>query len=396
MNRRLLTLAVLLLLVFPLLAACGNEAQAPGEAPGTESTSPPTSSSPVIGATATTAPTTGATAAAPGTESTSLPTGSGPTTEATTTAAPTVGATAAAPTGASTAAATMQATATSGGAGAGATGDKTITIGSKDFTEQLILGELYAQALEAKGYKVNRKLNLGGVAIVDKALTSGQIDMYPEYTGTALETVVKFKGDKLPSPEETYNIVKQFYAKRKPSMTLLKQANFENTYGIFVRKEVADQYNLRTLEDLAKASRNLTFASFGEFQNRADGLPNIKENYPGMNFGKTVLVNDLGLRYRAVQEDKADVGIGFTTDPQLADENLVVMEDPKQIWPPYYPVPIINTRYLQSHPDVEGVINAVSEKLTLDKMREMNRQAVEDQDEPVDIAGAFLEENGLK
>ncbi len=292
-----------------------------------------------------------------------------------------------------------EATAAGSGAEAAAaagSGEKTITVGSKDFTEAILMGELYAQALEANGYRVNRKLGLGSVQILDQALMSKQIDMYPEYTGTALETVVKYTGETPKTSEETYQIVNDFYAKRSPAQTVLQPANFNNTNGIVVRKEVAQKYNLKTLDDLAKASPNLIFASFSEFQERPDSFPRIKENYPEMNFKDVLLVNAIGLRYKALEEGKADVGIGFTTDGQIASQDLVVMEDPKNIWPFYYPAPVINTEYLQAHPEVEGILNAVSAKLDAATMQRLNATVDIDQEEPAEVAEKFLTDNGLK
>ena len=280
-------------------------------------------------------------------------------------------------------------------AGAASSGDKTITVGSKDFTEAILMGELYAQALEAKGYTVNRKLRLGSVQILDQALMSKQIDMYPEYTGTSLETVVKYTGETPKTPEETYQIVKDFYAKRTPALTVLQPANFNNTNGIVVRKEVAQKYNLRTLEDLAKASPNLIFASFSEFQERPDSFPRIKENYPDMNFKDVLLVNAIGLRYKALEEGDADVGIGFTTDGQIASQDLVVMEDPKNIWPFYYPAPVVRSDVLEKNPKMEEVLNSVSETLDAETMRELNAQVDIEQEDPDEVAAEFLQEKGI-
>src|SRR3712207_5679891 len=150
-----------------------------------------------------------------------------------------------------------------GGSGesGGGEGGPTITIGSKNFTEQFILGELYAQALEANGFNVEKKLNLGSEQIADKALQNGQIDMYPEYTGTALVATLDFPGNPadLKTPEETYQKAKELYAKRDPADTMLTPAPFNNSYGIFVRKDVAERGDLQTLADLAEASQDLTF-----------------------------------------------------------------------------------------------------------------------------------------
>ncbi len=401
MNKRVLTLVALLLLVFPLLAACGGEGtttttggdtteQSPTETDAVGDTPTETDAAeevPTVAATA--AATAGATVGATAGATAGATMGA----TAAATGAATAGATAAA-TGVATAGATAAATAASVGAPA-AGGDKTITVGSKNFTEQFILGELYAQALEAKGYTVNRKLNLGSEQIADRALQSGQIDMYPEYTGTALGAILKIE-DTPATPEETYNVVKEGYAKRNPSVTLLQPADFNNTYGIVVRREIAEQYNLKTLEDLAKASPNLIFASFSEFQDRADGFPNIQKNYPGMNFKDIVLVNSLGLRYAALEKGDADVGVGFQTDGQIASQDLAVMEDPKNIWPFYYPAPAVRTEYLEAHPEIRDILNSVSETLDLETMQELNALVDIEKEDPADVASDFLEEQGLK
>src|SRR3712207_4152685 len=240
-----------------------------------------------------------------------------------------------------------------GGSGesGGGEGGPTITIGSKNFTEQYILGELYAQALEANGFNVEKKLDLGSEQIADKALQSGQIDMYPEYTGTALVAIHGVEGKTPKTPEATYQRAKELYAKRDPADTMLTPAQFNNTYGIFVRSEVAEQNDLKTLADLAEVSPELTFISFSEFQNRSDGYPNMQKNYPGLEFGDVKIVNSIGGPiYQGVLQGEGDVGVGFTTDGQLASEELAVMEDPKGIWPFYYPAPVVRSDVLEKNP----------------------------------------------
>ena len=221
-----------------------------------------------------------------------------------------------------------------GGQGGGGGGGPTITVGSKNFTEQYLLGELYAQALETNGFTVERQLNLGSEQIADGALQDGQIDFYPEYTGTALVALLGYEGENPATPEETYEEARSRYAERDPADTMLPYANFNNNYGIFVRNDVAEQYGLQTLDDLADAAPNLTFATFSEFQDREDGYPNMVENYPGMDeFEDVITANDLGLRYQGVENGEADVGVGFLTDGQLTSPELMVLEDEKSIWP---------------------------------------------------------------
>jgi osmoprotectant transport system substrate-binding protein len=281
--------------------------------------------------------------------------------------------------------------------GSGGGGGPTITVGSKDFTEQFILGSMYAQALDANGFNGVAKLNLGSEQIADKALQNGQIDLYPEYTGTALVATVDYKGNPadLDTPEQVYEAAKKAYAERKPADTMLTPAPFNNTYGIFVRKSVAEEYNLTTLPQLGEASPKLTFISYSQFQNRKDGYPNIKKNYPAFDFEEIKIVNELGLRYSGLESGDGDVGVGFQTDGQLSSDQLVVMEDPKQIWPFYYPAPVVRSAVLEKYPKIKGILNEVSASLSVETMRELNGEVDLDQEDPEDVAKQHLEDEGI-
>jgi osmoprotectant transport system substrate-binding protein len=283
------------------------------------------------------------------------------------------------------------------GGSEGSGGGPAITVGSKNFTEQYILGELYAQALAANGFSVEKKLDLGSEQIADKALQNGQIDMYPEYTGTSLVAIQGTDASEVPeTPEATYQQAKNFYAGRNPADTMLTPAPFNNTYGIFVRKEVADQYNLKTLADLAEASPKLTFVSFSEFQNRADGYPNMQKNYPGLDFGEVKIVNSIGGPiYQGVLQGEGDAGVGFRTDGQLASDELVVMEDPKSIWPYYYPAPVVRSDVLEKNPKMKGILDRVSSSLDEETMRKLNSQVAIEQEDPEDVAAEYLQEKGI-
>jgi osmoprotectant transport system substrate-binding protein len=286
-----------------------------------------------------------------------------------------------------------------GGTDSGSSGGSgpTIVVGSKDFTEQFILGSMYAQALDANGFNGVAKLDLGSEQIADKALQNGQIDLYPEYTGTSLVAIVPFKGDPatLTTPQKVYEAAKKGYAERKPADTMLTPAPFNNTYGIFVRASVAKEDNLTNLQQLAEDSGNLTFISYSQFQNRSDGYPNIKKNYPAMDFKEIKIVNELGLRYAGLESGDGDVGVGFTTDGQLASDELVVMKDPKQIWPFYYPAPVVRSDVLEKYPKIEQILNEVSASLDVETMRELNGKVDLDQEDPEDVAAEYLEEQGI-
>ncbi len=286
--------------------------------------------------------------------------------------------------------------------GGGGNGDgPTVTVGSKNFTEQFVLAELYAQALEAKGFNVKRKTSLGSEQIADSALQtkkkdgSYDIDFYPEDTGTALVNLLDYKGEQPDTPKATYEEAKKRYAARKPADTMLTPANFNNNYGIFVRSNVAKERGLKALDDLAKASPDLRFASFSEFQDRSDGYPNMKKNYPALNFKDTIIANDLGLRYQGVTDDEADVGVGFLTDGQLNSDDLTVLEDKKSIWPFYYPAPVVRSDVLEENPEMEEILNSVSATLNVDIMRELNGRVELQQEEPADVAREHLEAEGL-
>jgi osmoprotectant transport system substrate-binding protein len=283
-----------------------------------------------------------------------------------------------------------------GGGGQGGGGGPAITVGSKNFTEQFILGELYAQTLEANGFTVKRQLNLGSEQIADGALQDGEIDFYPEYTGTALVNLLGYEGENPSTPEETYEQARSRYAERDPADTMLPYADFNNNYGIFVRREVADEHDLNTLDDLAEAAPELTFATFSEFQDRDDGYPNMVENYPGLeDFKDTIVANDLGLRYQGVENGEADVGVGFLTDGQLTSPELKVLEDEKKIWPFYYPAPVVRSDVLEENPEVEDILNSVTETLDVDTIRELNGRVDIDQEDPEDVAKDFLQQQGL-
>ncbi|MGH3144495.1 MAG: glycine betaine ABC transporter substrate-binding protein, partial [Rubrobacter sp.] len=220
------------------------------------------------------------------------------------------------------------------GGGEGSSGPK-VSVGSKKFTEQILLGEMYAQAFEDEGYDVERNLNLGSEQIMDKSLQDGTIDVYPEYTGTAYVAILKKPPESYPKTEqETYEQVAEFYRNREDTpMQMLEPAPFENNYGIVMLTKEANKLNIDTLDDLAAKSDQLIFSSYSEFQNRSDGYDNMKQNYPALDFKDIKIVNDLGIRYKALAEGEADVGIGFTTDGQLASPELKVIKDTKVIWP---------------------------------------------------------------
>lgn len=266
-----------------------------------------------------------------------------------------------------------------------------VKVGSKNFTEQLIVAEIYAQALEKAGIPAQTRPNLGATMIAHAALLKGEIDLYPEYTGTALAHVVK--GDLTGSADQTYRTVKDYYEKNL-HLTLLQPTRIDNGYAIIVLPETAAKYKLHTLSDLGPASGNLSFGAEGSFADRTDGLPGMSRVY-GIHFKEFRNLAKLGLRYSALTSKSIDVSFGFTTDWQIAQDKLVVLEDDKHLFPPYYLVPVIREDALARNPRIAGVLNEVGALLTNENMRAMNAAVERDKEEPQDVARRFLAQRGV-
>jgi osmoprotectant transport system substrate-binding protein len=268
---------------------------------------------------------------------------------------------------------------------------ETIKVGSKNFTEQYILAEMYAAVLENAGFTVERKINLGGTLIAHQALVSGEIDLYPEYTGTALSAVVK--GEMSTDADKVYTQVKDFYAKQF-NLTWLKPTGINNGYVIVVRQETAEANNLKSLSDLAKVSKTLVFGGGAEFPDRADGLPGLKRVYDA-EFKEFKQFAKLGLRYDALEQKDIDVANGAATDWQIGSKNLVPLADDKGLFPPYYVAPVVRQDVLKANPKVAEILEAVGTHLDNDKMRVLNAKVETDHEEARDVAVDFLKESGL-
>jgi len=268
---------------------------------------------------------------------------------------------------------------------------QTIKVGSKNFTEQFVLAELYAQALENAGFKVERKINLGGTLIAHKALTTGEIDMYPEYTGTALLSVVK--GEASSDAQAVYDKVKDFYSKEF-KVTWLAPTKLDSGYAIIVRPETAKQYNLKTLSDLGKVSKELVIGAGPEFADRKDGLPGFKATY-GAEFKEFKQFAKLPLRYEALAAKQIDVANGFATDWQIVKSQYTVLADDKHLFPPYFLAPAIRQEKLDESPKIAATLNAVSALIDTDTMRALNAKVEVDKEEPRDVAAAFLKQKGV-
>ena len=266
-----------------------------------------------------------------------------------------------------------------------------IKVGSKNFTEQYILAEMYAALLEDAGFEVERKINLGGTLIAHQALTTGEIDLYPEYTGTALSAVVK--GTMSTDAQKVYDEVKAFYAKEF-SLTWLQPTGINNGYVIVVRNETAEAEGLKTLSDLAKVSETLVFGGGAEFPDRADGLPGLKRVY-NAEFKEFRQFAKLGLRYDALSQKDIDVVNGAATDWQIGAQGLTALEDDKGLFPPYYVAPVVRQQALDANPKMAEILESLGSHLDNATMQVLNAKVETEHEEAKDVAEAFLKEKGL-
>ncbi|PZO81938.1 MAG: ABC transporter [Mesorhizobium amorphae] len=274
---------------------------------------------------------------------------------------------------------------------AGAAQAEPVKIGSKNFTEQFVVAEIYAQALEKAGIEVERRLNLGTTQIAQTAITTGEIDLYPEYTGTAQASVLK--GELSSDADKVYNEVKSAY-EQQFQLTWLQPTGINNGYAIITLPETAEKYKLKTLSDLGPVSKDLTFGAEAGFAERTDGLPGMKKVY-GIEFKEFVIFAKLGIRFPAVTDKQVDLSYGFSTDWQIADSNLVVLEDDKSLFPPYYLAPVVRQDTLAANPKIAEVLNKVAPLLDNEKMRALNAAVERDREEPADVAEKFLADNNI-
>lgn len=269
--------------------------------------------------------------------------------------------------------------------------DNKIVIASKNFTEQIILGNMLEQLIEAKtDIQVETNLNLGGTQIAYSALKKGSVDLYVEYTGTAYVNLLNIE-DGNTNPDEVYNIVNE-RLRSEEVVEFLNPLGFNNTYAIAIRKDTAEQYNLAKVSDLTPISGELLIGPTIEFSNREDGLLGLNKAY-NLNF-KAVKAVEGGLRYTALMNNESDAIDAFTTDGLLDKLGLVVLEDDKSFFPPYYAAPLIRMDTLEKHPELKEVLNMLAGKITDEKMRKLNFEVDVNGRDPKIVANEFLVEEG--
>lgn len=269
-----------------------------------------------------------------------------------------------------------------------------ITVGGKDFTEQHILTKMTALYLKENGYDVEEADGMGST-VVRKALENGQIDLYWEYTGTAL--IVFLKQDVVTDPDKAYQTVKDIDAKN--GLVWLNKSDVNNSYAVLMRKDTAEKLGIKSLEDLADAvnkdASKLKLASNAEFFSRQDGLIGLQKKY-GFTFPKKNIVKmDNGLVLNALKEQQVQVSMGTTTDGRNKGFNLVVLEDNKQFFPPYNAVPVVREEALKKNPEAKELLNKMAAKLNEETMTELNYRVDVKHEDVTKVAKEWLSKNGF-
>jgi osmoprotectant transport system substrate-binding protein len=269
----------------------------------------------------------------------------------------------------------------------------TLTIGSKNFTEQLVLGQIYAQGLEAAGYKVKTSLGLKDENVAHEALKAGEIDAYPEYTGTALLSFFDKKADQLPKdPEQAYEEAKQGFAGE--GLVALTPTPFTSSNEVAVTTETADRLGLSKISDLTGEAKDLTLYGSPECPRRLDCLLGLEQVY-GLKFKKFVPV-PIPQRHDVLASKKADVSIVFTTDPQIQRNGEVLLEDDKGMFPPQNSTLVVRKQAADAAgPDLANTVARINTQLTDEKMQELNGRVDIDNKDPATVARDYLREAGL-
>jgi osmoprotectant transport system substrate-binding protein len=296
--------------------------------------------------------------------------------------------------------------------------DDAVRIGSKDFSEQFILAEIYGALLDNAGIPVDLgNINLGGTGIAHEALINGEIDMYPEYLGTSYEfegmlnldlaalkdqlagNATPVAGAATPAPGTTldqaiYDIVKTEYLARW-NVVVLDQSAFSNTQALAVPRAYSEENGITTISQLAEVAGDLRIVGPSDFETRPDGLVGLQQVY-GAGFNDIEVVGvQPGLRYQAIADGDADVVLAFSTDGPIAAQDLVVLEDDLGLWPPYHVAPYVRKEVLDVYPQIADILNPIAPLLTNEVMSGLNGKVDVDGEEPADVAKAWLEEQGL-
>jgi glycine betaine/choline ABC-type transport system substrate-binding protein len=267
-----------------------------------------------------------------------------------------------------------------------------ITVGSKNFTEQKVLGEIYAQALEAAGYKVDKQLNLGDEKTALKALQNGDIDAYPEYTGTALLSFFGVKANEIPKdPAAAFEDAKAGF--EEEGIVAFDPTPFTSSNEVGLTSDKAEELGVTTISDLADHDQDMTLYGSPECRQRTDCLLGLQDVY-GLDFKKFVPV-DVALRHEVLTSGKADASIVFTTDPQIKREGFVLLEDDKGMFPPYNSTLVMRQETADEAADLPELLDQVQAGLTDEVMQELNARVDLDKKTPAEVGKEYLQESGL-
>jgi osmoprotectant transport system substrate-binding protein len=265
-------------------------------------------------------------------------------------------------------------------------------IGAKNFTEQVVLGELLAQEIEAKSdLKVERRFYLAGSYICQQAMVSGRIDAYVEYTGTAFTAILKQPLDR--DPNQVLDTVRRLYASRY-NIVVAPPLGFENTFAMVIRGEDARTLHLATLSQAARYAPTWRLGVGYEFEQRPDGLPGLSAAY-GLKFAAAPRTMDLGLLYRALNAHQVDMIAANSTDGPIQAFGLTALEDDRHYFPPYQAVPLVRAEALQRWPQMQTALDALAGKITAGDMRAMNEAIDGQHRDPAEVVREFRRRKGL-
>jgi osmoprotectant transport system substrate-binding protein len=272
-------------------------------------------------------------------------------------------------------------------------GDVRIVVGSKNFTEQKILGEIFAQGLAAAGYDISTELNLGDEQTALRAVRSGTIDAYPEYTGTALGSFFDVASEDIPTdPQEAYEEARRGFARQ--NLTALEPTPFTSSNEVGLTADRAEELGVEKISDLQGQSQDLTLYGSPECRQRQDCLLGLQQVYD-LEFDQFTPV-DIALRHEVLQQGQADLSIVFTTDPQNERDDLVLLEDDRGMFPPYNSTLVVRDQTIEAAgPDLEDVVAKVEDGLTNEVMSELNARVDLDKKTPKQVAAEYLRESGL-
>ena len=267
-------------------------------------------------------------------------------------------------------------------------GPRPIVVGSKNFTEQLVLGEIIAQQLERKlGQKVERRLNLGGTLLAHQALVSGEIDVYPEYTGTALTAILKLPPSS--DPKHVLDEVRSEYEKRW-RIEWLGPFGFNNSFAMVVRSDDARQAGLHSISDAARSRKDWAMGAGYEFVERPDGFHGLVQAY-GLGISGQIETMDLGLLYQALEQRKVDMIAASATDGMISVLDVTVLQDDRHYFPPYEAAPLVPAETLAAHPGMRQALEELAGRLTDQEMQKLNYELDGKHRPLADVAGEFLE-----